>query len=901
MKLIYLFSFLSFFLIACAYSTGDKPSASESSYTVEPADSQLDFYLPYLKNKRVALVVNQSSVVNGVHLCDTLVSRGIDVVRIFAPEHGFRGVADAGEHVRDDIDSRTGIEIVSLYGKNKKPSPEKLSDVDIVVYDLQDVGVRFYTYISTLHYVMDVCSTCDVELLVLDRPNPNGDYIDGPVLESSCRSFVGIDPIPIVYGLTPAELALMINGEKWLESGLRCRLKVVKMAHYSHSDRYELPVNPSPNLKSYNAIRHYPSLCFFEATNVSVGRGTSFPFEVAGAPDSTLGSFSFIPVSMPGAKSPLHQNKSCYGLDLRSTVASHYVDLSCFVDFRAKMGDSFWLNPSFFDLLAGNKTLRIQIDQGLSEDSIRSTWQPAIEEYKVLRQKYLLYDVPDVNVEPIDWNKLSHSSWVDSVYNSMTEEERIAQLIWITLDVNADEQQIARTCNIINKYHVGGLLIMQTPLANIPDLVLRFSSNSKYPLMFAADAENGLAMKVSEAVDYPLNISLGAVQNDSLLYLMGQNIGRQLRSCGMHVDFGPVVDVNTNPNNPIIGKRSLGENQNSVARKGVALMQGIQSVGCIAVAKHFPGHGDTETDSHHVLPLVPHSRERLDSVELMPFRSLVDSGVMGVMSAHLAVPHLNAPSASSLSPYVLDSLLRNEMRFNGLVFSDAMNMKSVIIAAKGENVEALALQSGNDVAEFCVDVPKAISSVSTIINQNKISRQYLEEKVRRLLAAKLWCGLDHPNVPYPDAFSSVNSLEAELLADELFRSSITALDTTNLGREIGKVTCLGKWKTEKLHSLNSSSPVELLLVDDHSVKQAISLLSSRKSTSNIIIAYSGNPYRLTDFSRFHCGLVVVYENTSRSHRVLSDFFYGGGVATGRMPVSASVYKVGQGFNFERKK
>lgn len=736
------------------------------------ADCLLDSYVPYLEGKRVSLVVNQASLVNGVHLCDTLLSSGVNVVSIMAPEHGFRGDADAGEETTDGVDPKTGLPVISLYGKNKKPTDAQLANVDVVIYDLQDVGVRFYTYISTLHYVMQACADNNKTLIVLDRPNPNGDYIDGPVLEMSCQSFVGVDPIPVVYGLTPGELAAMINGERWLTGGVHCDLKVVTMKGYSHSMPYEVPVPPSPNLRNAHAIRLYPSLCFFEATNVSVGRGTDYPFEVVGAPDGHWGDFTFIPKISFGAKSPLHQDKVCTGVDLRHVADSSSISLDLFVRFKSMMGDRFWSNPKFFDLLAGTKTLRKQIDAGLSADSIKASWKGALDSFKARRQKYLLYDRPDYEVKPIVWSDYMHRSWVDSLFNSMTIDERIAQLLWITLDGNPSEAAIQKVCDIVEKHSVGGVLLMQMSLNDVVPIVERISASSRYPLLFAVDGENGLAMKMSDVIVYPKNDVLGCVSDMSLLEQFGHEVGRQLKACGVNVNFAPVVDANTNPSNPIIGKRSFGSDSRLVAQCGVAVMRGMQAEGCLAVAKHFPGHGDTSTDSHLALPLVDHDRLRLDSVELLPFREMVDNGVMGVMSAHLIVPAFDSTgAAASMSYPMLTDLLRNEMRFEGLVVSDAMNMQGAIMAAKGMTQELLAVSAGNDVAEFCTDVPRAILSLHNALDNGALSPDLFETKVRRVLAAKLWCNLDKPRVVFGDPAVITNSIQAEMLLKQIKASA----------------------------------------------------------------------------------------------------------------------------------
>ena len=321
-----------------------------------------------LPTGRVAVVGNQTSVIGERHLVDTLLARGVQIVKIFCPEHGFRGTAAAGAHVDNSTDPKTGIPIVSLYGKNKKPTPEQLTDIDYIIFDLQDVGCRFYTYISTLHYVMEACAESGALLYVLDRPNPNGHYVDGPVLDTAtCRSFVGMHPVPVVYGMTIGEYARMINGEGWLTDGMKCRLTVVSMRGYKRdSVGYELPVSPSPNLRTAHAVALYPSLCLFEGTNCGVGRGTDWPFEWV-----TYGSDT---------------------LDLRQESAPSAFSLKYLMEmYRRVPQGKFFLKNNFFEKLAGNKELRKQIEKGVSEEEIRATWQPALDKFKKTREKYLIY------------------------------------------------------------------------------------------------------------------------------------------------------------------------------------------------------------------------------------------------------------------------------------------------------------------------------------------------------------------------------------------------------------------------------------------------------------------------------------------------------------------------------
>lgn len=347
---------------------------------------------------KVAVVANQTSVVDSIHLVDTLLQSGVNIVKIFCPEHGFRGTAAAGAKVDNSTDPKTGLSIISLYGKNKKPTPQQLEDVDVVIFDLQDVGCRFYTYLSTLHYVMEACAENDVPLLVLDRPNPNGHYIDGPVLDTAnYRSFVGMHPVPIVYGMTIGEYACMINGEHWLAGGRECKLGVVRMQGYCRDSVYSLPVSPSPNLRNAHAIALYPSLCLFEGTHVSVGRGTDWPFEVIGTPYSLLwdNNSHFGEQHAPAISFTPKGGKKCFGIDLRKIQAPARFDL-CWLEhmYALSRKGHFFLKNNFFEKLAGTADLRRQLEQHVPQEEIRTSWQPELEHFMTIRSRYLLY--PDI-------------------------------------------------------------------------------------------------------------------------------------------------------------------------------------------------------------------------------------------------------------------------------------------------------------------------------------------------------------------------------------------------------------------------------------------------------------------------------------------------------------------------
>jgi uncharacterized protein YbbC (DUF1343 family) len=348
-----------------------------------------DSYLTYLKDRKVGIVGNQTSMIKSAHLADSLLSLGIDIVKVFSPEHGFRGNSDAGEKVKNVIDSKTGLLIISLYGKNRKPQKKQLEGIDILLFDIQDVGARFYTYISTLHYVMEAVAESGIPLIVLDRPNPNGHYVDGPIREEKFKSFVGMHPIPIVHGMTMGEYAKMITGEKWITKN--CDLTIIEMENYTHNMSYDLPIKPSPNLPNSKSINLYPSLCLFEGTNISVGRGTEYPFQHFGSP-YLESNYSFTPKSGDGSKQPKHESKVCFGTDLRfqdSYLTAINLNWLIATYNECKEKDKFF--NTFFDKLAGNDKLREQIIAGKTTKEIKETWESDLINFKKIRGKHLIY------------------------------------------------------------------------------------------------------------------------------------------------------------------------------------------------------------------------------------------------------------------------------------------------------------------------------------------------------------------------------------------------------------------------------------------------------------------------------------------------------------------------------
>jgi len=371
-------------------------SIYSQSQTAHPAADQTELYFPQLKGKQIGIVANQTSKIGEIHLVDSLLNAGFNIQKVFAPEHGFRGQAEAGAHISNGFDTQTGLPIVSLHGNNKKPTEANLSGIDLVIFDIQDVGARFYTYISTLTYVMEACAENNIPLLILDRPNPNAHYVDGPVLEKEFLSFVGLLPIPVVHGMTLGELSQMINGEGWLKNQIKCELIIIPVKNYHHQMSVHLPIAPSPNLPNDNAIALYPSLCFFEGTPLSIGRGTDFPFEVIGYPEFTKKYFSFEPRSIAGkSENPKFENQVCYGLDLQSFSKKcsrpNKLNLQFLIDFYASYPNKDLFFSDFFNLLAGNNQLQEQIKAGKTEAEIRQYWEPELGIFKTKRKKYLLY------------------------------------------------------------------------------------------------------------------------------------------------------------------------------------------------------------------------------------------------------------------------------------------------------------------------------------------------------------------------------------------------------------------------------------------------------------------------------------------------------------------------------
>lgn len=372
-------------------------SCTESNQVTVPGANRIDEYRHLIENRKVAVVANQTSMIDQTHLVDSLINIGIDIKVIFAPEHGFRDLAPDGNTIQNGNDPLTGIKILSLYGTRIKPSPEHLENIDVLIFDIQDVGVRFYTYLSTLHYVMEACAENEVKCIVLDRPNPNGFYFDGNIADTAYRSFVAMHPVPVVTGMTIGEYARMINGEQWLDNGIQCDLTVIKCKDYTHNTLYELPVRPSPNLPNMTSIYLYPSICFFEGTNISLGRGTPYPFQIYGSPLLPDRGFNFIPERLPESTNPPLLGEKCYGIDLRDAIENKLVpspgiNLQWIIDAYNDYPEKENFFTAYIERLAAGPELREQIQKGMTAEEIRNSWKEGLEEFGKIRERYLLYE-----------------------------------------------------------------------------------------------------------------------------------------------------------------------------------------------------------------------------------------------------------------------------------------------------------------------------------------------------------------------------------------------------------------------------------------------------------------------------------------------------------------------------
>ncbi len=537
---------------------------------------------------------------------------------------------------------------------------------------------------------------------------------------------------------------------------------------------------------------------------------------------------------------------------------------------------------------------------------------------------------PQPPKEPIDWPNAMQSEWVNSQMAHLTLQHMIAQLFWIAVPANASAENLKPTINLIQRYHPGGIVFFKSTPTNIANITNELQQYSSLPLIMSIDGEWGLGMRLRNSISYPFQMTLGAIQTDQIIEEMGFEIGRQLKRIGIHVNLAPVADINTNPYNPVIGRRSFGENPREVAKKTTYYMLGMQSAGIAAVAKHFPGHGDTGGDSHKLLPVCQHSRARMDTVELVPFQTLIRAGIMGIMSGHLEVPALDASKGTpaTLSPAILTHLLKQEMGFGGFIITDAMNMHGVLAAQSSGNVDARAIIAGNDVVELSVNLPRAIDEIMRAIEQGKITQSEIEQKCRKVLALKEWCGLAQYQPTTPNLTDEyINRPYAQWLNDKLLRSSLTVIKNEGemLPDKKGKgllvqfnnnPTIYNQLeKPQNFKRINAATNDLQTIInqinDDATIYVAIentdevnhTILNQLLSQHRCIIVYSGNPYRLARIKSLSkaAAIVVQYENSTAALKSVAAFISGKVNAQGRLPVSVAGYQCGWGFDIQKPK
>ena len=531
--------------------------------------------------------------------------------------------------------------------------------------------------------------------------------------------------------------------------------------------------------------------------------------------------------------------------------------------------------------------------------------------------------------EPINWQKAMHSEWVNSHINQLSLDEMIAQLFWVAVPAHTGVEKLAPTINMIKRYHPGGVIFFKNTPTNVAKATNELQKNTSIPLIMSIDGEWGLGMRLQNSISYPFQMTLGAIQTDQLIEEMGYEIGQQFKRIGIHVNLAPVADINTNPNNPVIGRRSFGADPQQVAKKTTYYMLGMQSAGIAAVAKHFPGHGDTSGDSHKLLPVCRHTRARMDSIELVPFKTLVRAGIMGIMSGHLEVPALEPVDGTpaTLSHTILTKLLKEEMGFGGFVITDAMNMHGVLAAQKDGNVDARAIIAGNDVVELSINLPRAIEEIKRAIDQKKITREAIEQKCRKVLALKEWCGLSNYQPTNPEQIGEyINRPYAQWLNDKLLRSSITVIkNEQQILPNNGKKWVLVQFNNnptvfnhlsepQNFKRINAASGVQSIItqtsgeetiyvvienIDEVNQATLSNLLAQRKC----IVVYMGNPYRLARLAKLNkaAAIVVQYENSPVAQKSIAAFISGKVNVQGRLPVPTAGYPYGWGIDIPKTK
>ena len=764
-----------------------EPEAEPETPPVLAGDEQPEVYMPLLEGKRIALFTNQTGILKGTgeHILDVLMEKQLDVSFVLCPEHGFRGNLDAGAEVKDDVDEKTGIPLHTAYGEGL--SKEELDDFDVLVVDIQDVGLRYYTYYISMFHLMENCAEAGKEVVVLDRPNPNGFYVDGPLLQDEYVSQVGALPIPVVHGMTLGELSLMINGEGWLGSGKdSLKLTVVPCQNYTHQTLTEITVNPSPNLRDMRAIYLYASTCFFENTAVSVGRGTEYPFTVYGSPylkDTGDNSFSFTPKSIPGALQPPYENEECFGRDLREIeldfILQNGINLTYLCDAYRDLHSahpeiSFFGNPDkkgryWLDYLTGSDAVRKLIEEGKTPEEIEKSWEADVRQFRAKRAPYLLYEDRDT---PEEWTKAPYTD-KEQVLAAMSTKEKLAQMCFIELRKwNGEEvhRLNKEQAELLDRYPVGGVCLFKENCRDVEQILqlnadLQQAETKKQgrPAMFiSADQEGGWITRLETGCMMPGNMALGAAGDPELAKENAVIIAEEMKALGFNMDFAPDADVLTNPDNTIIGIRSFSDDPELTAKLGKASQQGFQEQGVIPTLKHFPGHGNTATDSHTGLPEVDRSFEELKAIELIPFQECIRAGADMIMTAHIRYPQLEQETRVSkktgkevtipatLSRKILTDLLRKEMGYQGVVITDALYMQAVSQHFDPLETNCMAIEAGADMLLMNVniasekgiaDFEKRLEDLEGLTETGELSMERIDESVLRILTLKEKYGL----------------------------------------------------------------------------------------------------------------------------------------------------------------
>ena len=763
-------------------------------------DEQFDAYLPLLEGKKVALLTNQTGIVGdaasfrvedplsdpdslirfgkdrdgndityGEHILDALVDRNVNVTAVFSPEHGFRGEADAGETVENAVDEKTGVPLISLYGNGNTngPADSDMERFDTLVVDMQDVGLRYFTYYISLYNMMDACAAWDKEVVLLDRPNPNGFYVDGPILQEPYKSGVGRLPIPIVYGMTWGELAQMINGEGWLSEGRTAELTVIPCLNYTHQTHVPLSHEPSPNLKDMHAIYLYASTCYFENTVVSVGRGTELPFNAFGSPyfENVDGyGFSFTPQSMLGATEPPFLGETCYGKDLRTKplqeIFDEGINLTYLIDaYHAYQSlgqeQSFFGKGSndryFIDLLCGTDEVRRQIEEGLTSDEIKASWKYDLIRFRAQRRPYLLYEDADdaAYIDP-DPEMLT-----EAVLARMSLDQKIDQLLIVAPEILTQTETVTSAGDALREaleqHPVGGILYFEPNIVDPEQTKALLEATQSYakaplgvPLFACIDEEGGKVSRIAknDAFDVPRFDYLRNVKSKEEAYEIGLAIGKYLKEYGFNLDFAPCADVLTNPENTVVKDRSFGPDPAFVSDCVGAYCSGLHESGILSTIKHFPGHGSTVGDTHEGFALTERTLWEMKEAELIPFQRAGELGADAVMTAHISVPAITGDNTpATLSEAALNGVLRQDLGYDGLIVTDALNMKAISDHYGAGEACVLALKAGADLLLMPVSLTDAENAIKAALSSGELSEDRIDLSVRRILMKKFEAGL----------------------------------------------------------------------------------------------------------------------------------------------------------------